>query len=398
MLPEGWRQCRMGDLFESRRERGRLGLPLLSVTMNDGLVDREDLDRKQDSALTPEEHLLVKPGDIAYNMMRMWQGAFGLAQKEGLVSPAYVVLRPKQHVLPSYFARLFRTRAMLHRFWAYSHGLTDDRLRLYFDDFAAIRVHVPPWADQRRAAEVLGCWDDAVAVASRLSEVKAMELALLREALVGSALSYAKAPLSDLAEVRTGLAKGKASGDDAVAVPYLRVANVQDGRLDLNEVKCIEVPSRLVGRYALRAGDVLMTEGGDADKLGRGTVWKGEIDPCLHQNHVFAVRARQGVVLPGYIAALAASDYGRSYFLGCAKRSTNLASINSTQLKAFPVPLAPLPLQSKLESSIGAALNAVSVAEQLVERLVVERDSIANALFAGRHRPGHASVASTGSV
>ena len=83
MLPEGWRQCRMGDLFESRRERGRPGLPLLSVTMNDGLVDREDLDRKQDSALAPEEHLLVKPGDIAYNMMRMWQGAFGLAHKEG---------------------------------------------------------------------------------------------------------------------------------------------------------------------------------------------------------------------------------------------------------------------------------------------------------------------------
>ena len=103
----------MGDLFESRRERGRPGLPLLSVTMNDGLVDREDLDRKQDSALAPEEHLLVKPGDIAYNMMRMWQGAFGLAHKEGLVSPAYVVLQPKQHTFPGYFARLFRTREPL---------------------------------------------------------------------------------------------------------------------------------------------------------------------------------------------------------------------------------------------------------------------------------------------
>jgi|JRYF01.1.fsa_nt_gb type I restriction enzyme S subunit len=393
MLPDGWRQCRMGDLFESRRERGRPGLPLLSVTMNDGLVDREDMDRKQDSALAPEEHLLVKPGDIAYNMMRMWQGAFGLAHKEGLVSPAYVVLQPKQHTFPGYFARLFRTRAMLHRFWSYSHGLTDDRLRLYFDDFAAIRVHVPSWADQCRAAEILGCWDDAVAVATRLSEVKAVELALVRETLVASALSYAKAPLSDLAEVRTGLAKGKAAGGDAVAVPYLRVANVQDGRLDLKDVKYIEVPTHQVSRYALQAGDVLMTEGGDADKLGRGTVWKGEIDPCLHQNHVFAVRARRELVMPGYIAALAASEYGRSYFLACAKRSTNLASINSTQLRAFPVPLAPLPLQSMLESTIDTALNAVRAADHVATRLSIERESIANRLFTGRLGYGRTSVA-----
>lgn len=398
MLPEGWRQCRMGDLFESRRERGRPGLPLLSVTMNDGLVDREDLDRKQDSALTPEEHLLVKPGDIAYNMMRMWQGAFGLAHKEGLVSPAYVVLRPKRHAVPGYFARLFRTRGMLHRFWSYSHGLTDDRLRLYFDDFAAIRVLVPSWTDQCRAAEILGCWDDAVAVAARLSEVKATEVALVREALIGSALSFEKAPLSDLADVRTGLAKGKETGGDAVAVPYLRVANVQDGRLDLKEIKYIEVPARQVSRYALQVGDVLMTEGGDADKLGRGTVWKGEIEPCLHQNHIFAVRTRRERVLPGYIAALAASEYGRSYFLACAKRSTNLASINSTQLKAFPVPLAPLEVQSKIQSAIDAALSAVDAADRLAAQLVMERDSIANALFTGRHSPGSASVASAASA
>ena len=67
---------RLGDLFSSRREKGRPGLPTLSVTLNDGLVNREDLDRKQETNLAPEEHLLVKPGDIAYNMMRMWQGAF----------------------------------------------------------------------------------------------------------------------------------------------------------------------------------------------------------------------------------------------------------------------------------------------------------------------------------
>jgi type I restriction enzyme S subunit len=98
--------------------------------------------------------------------------------------------------------------------------------------------------------------------------------------------------------------------------------------------------------------------------------------------------------MPGYIAALAASEYGRSYFLACAKRSTNLASINSTQLKAFPVPLAPLPLQSMLESTIDTALNAVRAADHVATRLSIERESIANRLFTGRLGYGRTSVAS----
>lgn len=164
MLPKGWRKCRMGDLFESRRERGRRGLPLLSVTMNDGLVDREDLDRKQDSALTPEEHLLVKPGDIAYNMMRMWQGAFGLAEREGVVSPAYVVLQPREGVDSKYMRHLLRTPRMQYLLWAYSYGITNDRLRLYFQDFAKIPARIHESSQQAQIAAVLTVGEERVAI------------------------------------------------------------------------------------------------------------------------------------------------------------------------------------------------------------------------------------------
>jgi len=388
MRPKRWRDLRLGDLFESRQERGAEGLPVLSVTMNDGLVDREVLDRKQDSTLAADEHRLVLEGDIAYNTMRMWQGAFGLAKHAGLVSPAYVVLKPKPDVSSAYFSQLFRTRRMLHQFWAYSHGLTDDRLRLYFEGFAAIRVHVPPIAEQTRIASALECWDEAIDVAKKLSQTRAKELALLREVFVRSSLSYQTVPLSTVAEVRTGLAKGKDQGSDAVKVPYLRVANVQDGQLDLSEIKQIEVSPGLISRYALQVGDVLMTEGGDADKLGRGTVWSGEIEPCLHQNHVFAVRSTRDRALPGFIAALAASEYGRSYFLACAKRSTNLASINSTQLRAFPIPLPPLTVQADIELSMATAVKALRASEKLVSQLVAERNSLADALLSGMRRLG----------
>lgn len=158
---------------------------------------------------------------------------------------------------------------------------------------------------------------------------------------------WKRLPLETVAQVRSGVAKGKSGLKDPITVPYLRVANVQDGRVMLNEVKDIQIERYQLERYSLEYGDVLMNEGGDYDKLGRGDVWKEQIKPCLHQNHVFAVRPNSILLDSFFLAALAASDYGKTYFLSCAKRSTNLASINSTQIKEFPVLLPPLPEQKK---------------------------------------------------
>ena len=145
-------------------------------------------------------------------------------------------------------------------------------------------------------------------------------------------------PLGTVADIQTGLALGKKSNNEMVRLPYLRVANVQDGYLDLSEIKEVEIERSLVDRYSLRCGDVLLTEGGDFDKLGRGYIWNNEVPNCLHQNHVFVVRPHSNL-LSYFLFALTSSAYGRRYFQSCSKQSTNLASINSSQLKAFPVPL-----------------------------------------------------------
>lgn len=160
--------CRLGDLFANRRERGRAGLPLLSVTQSDGLVNREDIERKQDTALTPDEHLLVRPGDIAYNMMRMWQGAFGLACKEGLVSPAYVVLAPKAGADSKYLSFLLRSPRTQYMLWAYSYGITDDRLRLYYQDFAKIPVALHRKSDQLYIADLCSASEDRITLKKEL--------------------------------------------------------------------------------------------------------------------------------------------------------------------------------------------------------------------------------------
>jgi type I restriction enzyme S subunit len=126
---------------------------------------------------------------------------------------------------------------------------------------------------------------------------------------------------------------------DAVTRPYLRVANVQAGRIDLHSVTEITVPHAIAVRSSLRPGDVLMTEGGDLDKLGRGTVWHGEIPGCLHQNHVFALRPDPEKLNGDYLALLTQSLHGRCYFESTGVKTTNLASTNSSKILSFPIPL-----------------------------------------------------------
>jgi type I restriction enzyme S subunit len=203
---------------------------------------------------------------------------------------------------------------------------------------------------------------------------------------------WRRIPLHEIAEVRTGLAKGKTGQRDPVALPYLRVANVQDGHLDLTEIRKITVERDQIGRYTLQYGDLLMTEGGDFDKLGRGDVWQGQIEPCLHQNHVFAVRPQLDRVDPFYLAALAASHYGRTYFLGCAKRSTNLASINSSQLKSFPVLLPPLREQKCIARILTTWDEAVTTTEKLLTNSRNQKQALMQQLLTGKRRlPGYTS-------
>lgn len=177
---------------------------------------------------------------------------------------------------------------------------------------------------------------------------------------------WKRVPLHKIADVRTGLAKGRQGLKDVLELPYLRVANVQDGHIDLREVKTIQVGRADIDRYALLAGDVLMTEGGDFDKLGRGAVWCGEIAPCLHQNHVFAVRPNADYLDSSFLSALSGSEYGRNYFLSCAKRSTNLASINSSQLKTFPVLLPRLDEQKRISEVLAIWDAAIATTDNFL--------------------------------
>jgi len=162
--------------------------------------------------------------------------------------------------------------------------------------------------------------------------------------------------------VVSGVALGRQiRGGGVREVPYIRVANVQAGRLDLSEVKETKASENEIEAFALRPGDILLTEGGDFDKLGRGCLWMGEVEPCIHQNHVFRVRPDPGRLNSHFFTQYLQSAAAKQYFLRCAKRTTNLASINLTQLKKLPVPLVSLAEQERFSQEVDEVLKCVEI-------------------------------------
>jgi type I restriction enzyme S subunit len=219
-----------------------------------------------------------------------------------------------------------------------------------------VKIPLPPLEEQRRIVAVL---DRAASLRRRIEAAHAHARALIPALFLetfGDPATNPKAwpvqPLSELAQIGSGLTKGrKLNGTPTEPTPYLRVANVQFDRLDLAEIKMIEATADDRIRCRLRPGDLLMTEGGDIDKLGRCAMWRGEIDLCLHQNHVFRVRMGKAVT-PDYALAFMQSEAARSYFLRVAKRTTGIASINKTQLGQLPVWVPPLTLQQAFAEQV----------------------------------------------
>ena len=219
------------------------------------------------------------------------------------------------------------------------------------------------------------------------------QLAVYRQAVISAAFPEMTdentVRLDEIADISGGITKGRdLSKQETVHLPYLRVANVQNGYLDLSQMKTIELKVIEKEKYLLRSGDVLYTEGGDRDKLGRGTVWNDEIPNCVHQNHVFKARLDLNKANPRYVAYWSMSAFARNYFYNKGKQSVNLASINKTVLSALTLPLPSLPEQEATLREIESRLSVCDSIEKTVDTALQQaeamRQSILKKAFEGR--------------
>jgi type I restriction enzyme S subunit len=178
---------------------------------------------------------------------------------------------------------------------------------------------------------------------------------------------WAWARLDAVAALKGGITVDKKRRDStARSVPYLRVANVQRGYLDLEEIKQIQAPQADIEELRLKPGDILFNEGGDRDKLGRGWIWEGQLAECIHQNHVFRARPYSADI-SGKLISWWGNTFGKDYFIREGKQTTNLASINMTKLSAFPVLIPPIAEQRRIVAEVDRRLSIVGEVEAEVD-------------------------------
>lgn len=380
---------KLGELFKSSRKKGHEGLPLLSVTLNNGLVIRDSLDRRTETNLKADEHLLVEEGSIAYNMMRVWQGALGRADVKGLVSPAYVVLKPTKDVDSKFAEYLFKTPRMIYLFWAYSYGLTKDRLRLYYNDCARISVNLPLIKEQKRIAQILSAWDKAITTTEKLlAQSQQQKKALMRQLIsMGKRNSG-----SDYDCIETTI--GEISNLTAGGTPRTTVSEYWNGNIpwmnsgEINLRKIYAVEGRITkaglansSTKMIPKDSVLIALAGQGKT--RGTVAINKIPLCINQS-IAAIVLKCEIASVEYIYFNLESRY--SELRAMSSGDGGRGGLNLSILRSIRITLPPLEEQRKITSVLVASDREIESIQQSLDSLKQEKIALMQQLLTGKRR------------
>lgn len=374
-------------------------IDISSVT--EGVVDWLAVTRLRFGDAPSRARRVVRPGDTMIctvrPLLRSHAFADWLEQESTVCSTGFAVVRCGTGLVPSFLKHLPFLEQVTRQLVAWQCGTNYPAVNER--DIRQLVVPVPPPEEQAAIARILDAVDTALE-RTRAAVARARELDhsllhdLLGQGIEPKTVVARRSPahwgvrrVDEVAEVGSGVTLGKdVSGLKSVERPYLRVANVQDGHLDLSTIKTVRVFAHEVENYRLEAGDILMTEGGDIDKLGRGTIWEGQIPDCLHQNHIFRIRPNRKLLEPAFYALVVESDIAKRYFNRVAKRTTNLASTNKTQVSAFRFPVPPLDEQRQIAGVMKA--SKATVAGLMDKRAALDelKKSLMHDLLTGRVR------------
>jgi type I restriction enzyme, S subunit len=334
---------------------------------------------------------LMKEGDFILQVTFAWEGAVALvsAAEDGMYgSTRFPTFRVDvSRCVPEFLLNYFKTEAGLQQLVKICPGSAGRNRVLSIKRISEVLVPLPPLAEQRRVVarieELAAQIHEARALRHQAEEEAEAIIASETNALfTGNGMQrWPATALENIAEIRSGVTLGRRMAGRTVRLPYLRVANVQDGHLDLSEIKEIDVLDTEAEKWKLQRGDLLLTEGGDWDKLGRGTVWREEIPNCIHQNHIFRVRTRRDAFVPEFVARLISSPVGKAYFQDASKQTTNLASINQRQLRAFRVFQPPVDEQRRIVAELDALQAEVDALKRLQTETAAELDALLPAIL-----------------
>lgn len=328
-------------IFEySVRNKANENINVYSVTNEKGFCT--DYFSKEVASKDKTAYKIVPRGYFAYNPSRINVGSIDWQNHEDrvIVSPLYVVFGVSKHIDQQYLLYYLKSDIMLSLIKESATGSVRDNLKL--STLEEFPINLRPIDEQRHIAAVLDKVSDLIAKRKqqldKLDEiVKAKFVEMFGDTILNPN-HLQSIPLQNMADIVSGITKGrKTNNTELFEVPYMAVSNVKAGHIDWTTVKTIEATKAEIEQYRLLPYDVLMTEGGDPDKLGRGAIIKGPPKNCIHQNHIFRVRTDRTKLLPQYFEEYLQHAKAKKYFLNCAKQTTGIASINMKQLRNLPV-------------------------------------------------------------
>lgn len=386
-VPADWGTGRLQWCIEEINESNDpiISTEVLSLTIEKGVIPyAEKGNQGNKSKENYSEYKIAFPNTLVVNSMNVIIGAVGISQYMGCVSPVYYVFRERKENDLQYIYYLFTNTGFQKEMRKYANGILEIRLRISSTDLMKLNIPIPPYIEQQRISKYLDkrcAYIDSILEKTRTSieEYKKLKQAIITKAVTKGVRGerpmkesgiewigeipeeWRITQLRHCASVKAGITLGKVydKNIELHELPYLRVANVQDGYVDLGDLAYLPISSEEIEKYKLHAGDVLMTEGGDRDKLGRGCVWDGRIDPCLHQNHIFAVHAHETFLNPYFLEYLTASKAGRCYFDVTAIKTTNLACTSSSKVLSFLIPLPSLNEQEEIVTYLKDKCSAI---------------------------------------
>jgi type I restriction enzyme, S subunit len=392
-----WTTVRLGEALEPVKRpvavKGEAAYRRLGVRWyGNGAFLREE---KPGAKIATKTLNAVEPGDIVYSKLFAWKGSFAVIPEwcRGAVAsnefPTYVPSRDR--LLPEFFALWASRQEVWDMANDASTGTTAaSRNRLAPDAFLELEIELPPLEEQLAIVAAANVADQAVRAWEREVEAADSGLKALREELLCTQYGWEELPdnwractLGEVAEIRSGITKGRKVRGELVERPFIRAANVQDGFLDLSEITTLGVSHDEQKRFVLAKDDLLLTEGGNAEHVGRGWLWENQIEKATCQNHVFRARVSSASINPRFLAYAVGASPARAYCFSSSKKTTNLASINKTQIESLPLPLPPSSVQLEIVRKLDALRNAWLRALDAVQNALDVRSALVEDLVTG---------------
>ena len=326
----------------------------------------------------------VKPGDFLLSNSMSFGRPY-ILKIDGCIHDGWLVLRDENNVFDKKFLYYYLSAPITYKkFKSMAVGGVVNNLNS--DMVRKVRVPIPSQEEQHRISDRLDKVSNVIFLRNqqlaKLDDlVKARFVEIFGDVFLNP-MEWPEKKLESLADIVSGITKGrKTTETDLQEVPYMAVSNVKDGYIDWTTVKTILATRREIEQYRLMPDDILMTEGGDPDKVGRGAIIKMPLKNSIHQNHIFRVRLNEQEILPDFLAEYLQHQKAKRYFLGCAKQTTGIASINMRQIKALPTLVPPLSLQNQFAAFVERVDQQKQTVQQSLEKLELMKKALMQEYF-----------------